>query len=380
MSDITLDFTVNNNQANFTVTPNDLTVTVQPTNLTFYNGGYAQGVGPAGAVQFVGSDGGIAGNSTFTFDTTNGLLSVPAIQLSNAAYLPDVSNVRILGGTNGYVLQTDGIGNLSWTAQSGGGGNGSPGGANTQIQYNNSGNFGGNALFTFNSVTGNVNIPGNINVTGNIIGYVANSNRSNYSNIANIANTASSVPGGNVTGQVANALIAGTVYTNAQPNITSVGNLVNLNVQGNVTANGTVAGNQLISTVSGGLPPLVVNSSVVVPNLRVGLANISSYVNVQGTVLFGDTNLPYISGHDGQNAQFSGSNILITGSNYDSVKAVSITTTANTYANLPSGSSRFTGTRAIITNANTTTFNSLVSGGGSNVMPVFYDGTNWRVG
>jgi len=39
--------------------------------------------------------------------------------------------------------------------------------------------------------------------------------------------------GANVAGQVGNALVAGTVYTNAQPNITSLGTLSNLTVSGN---------------------------------------------------------------------------------------------------------------------------------------------------
>lgn len=46
-------------------------------------------------------------------------------------------------GTNGYVLQTNGLGVLTWTAQTGGGGGGTPGGANTQVQWNNAGSFGG---------------------------------------------------------------------------------------------------------------------------------------------------------------------------------------------------------------------------------------------
>ena len=52
-------------------------------------------------------------------------------------------------GTNGYYLQTDGLGNTAWAA-GGGGGGGSPGGSNTQVQYNNSGTFGGSPGFTFN--------------------------------------------------------------------------------------------------------------------------------------------------------------------------------------------------------------------------------------
>jgi hypothetical protein len=37
-------------------------------------------------------------------------------------------------------------------------------------------------------------------------------------------------------------------------------------------------------------------------------------------------------------------------------------------------------TRHTVTDANATTFNSIVAGGGANVVPVFSDGTNWRIG
>jgi hypothetical protein len=49
---------------------------------------------------------------------------------------------------NGYYLQTDSLGQLSWAA-GGGGGGGSPGGSNGQVQYNNAGAFGGMPGFTF---------------------------------------------------------------------------------------------------------------------------------------------------------------------------------------------------------------------------------------
>jgi hypothetical protein len=74
----------------------------------------------------------------------------------------NVGNLHIPGGTNGYVLQTDGTGNLSWTAQTGGSGNGTPGGSNTQIQFNDAGAFGGQADFTFNKVSNVITVPGNI--------------------------------------------------------------------------------------------------------------------------------------------------------------------------------------------------------------------------
>ncbi len=134
MSDINLDFTVSNNNIDFTVVPNDITITPTDIQLTFYTG---------------------------------------APPVAATALDADISNVHIYGGIDGYVLQTDGTGNLTWTAQTGGGGgNGSPGGANTQIQYNDAGSFGGNAGFTFNKTSGNVSMPSNLIVTGNINGNI----------------------------------------------------------------------------------------------------------------------------------------------------------------------------------------------------------------
>lgn len=48
-----------------------------------------------------------------------------------------------------------------------------------------------------------------------------------------------------------------------------------------------------------------------------------------------------------------------------------------TVATLPTA---LVGMRAIVTNANSTTFHSVVAGGGANTVPVFYDGANWRIG
>lgn len=60
---------------------------------------------------------------------------------------------------------------------------------------------------------------------------------------ASVAASANTVAGANVLGQVSNALISGTVYTNAQPNITSVGTLTSLTVGGNITSNNANLGN-----------------------------------------------------------------------------------------------------------------------------------------
>ena len=98
------------------------------------------------------------------------------------------------------------------------------------------------------SAAGNANV---VTVTGSTVEIVGNVSASNANlgnavtanffigSGANLANIA----GANVTGQVGNALVAGTVYTAAQPNITSVGTLTSLSVTGNVAANNFTGAN-----------------------------------------------------------------------------------------------------------------------------------------
>lgn len=57
-----------------------------------------------------------------------------------------------------------------------------------------------------------------------------------------------------------------------------------------------------------------------------------------------------------------------------------VKTTATTYSGLPLAGSAGAGSRAFITDANTTTFLATVSGGGSNAVPVVSNGTVWIVG
>jgi hypothetical protein len=98
-----------------------------------------------------------------------------------------------------------------------------------------SGNIAGGNISTTGNVSANYFIGNGATLTyitgSNVNGNVTSAVQSHYANIAN------SVAGSNVSGQVGNSLISGTVYTNAQPNITSVGTLTSLTISGNVTAN-----------------------------------------------------------------------------------------------------------------------------------------------
>ena len=172
-------------------------------NLSWVAGGGGNGT-PGGSntqVQF-NDESLFAGTASFTFDKNTGILTIPIISattvsasgfqttgnltagnikantLANIAgnlrvsgnvnftgaanvTLGPVANLKISGGTNGYVLTTDGLGNLDWLA-AGGGGNGTPGGSNTQVQFNNNGLFGASPFFTFNNSTNTVQVAGNL--------------------------------------------------------------------------------------------------------------------------------------------------------------------------------------------------------------------------
>lgn len=56
---------------------------------------------------------------------------------------------------------------------------------------------------------------------------------------------------------------------------------------------------------------------------------------------------------------------------------------AFTVAQLASASAALLGTRSVVTNSNATLtagIGAVVAGGGASVVPVFCDGTNWRIG
>lgn len=65
--------------------------------------------------------------------------------------------------------------------------------------------------------------------------------------------------------------------------------------------------------------------------------------------------------------------------NFDAVVANTVQTTPSTFAQLPNPVGN-TGARAFITDGSTTTFAATVAGGGSNFVPVYSDGTVWKVG
>ena len=252
----------------------------------------------------------ISGNASFT---SNANFTGANINFSN------ISNLHIQGGSLGYYLRTDGSGNLEWAAGGGGGGGGSPGGVNTSVQFNDAGSFGANLGFTFNKVTGILTVPSltvsNVAILGNLLGTLANGNSNVNIPSANgnvnigVAGNANvfvvTGVGANITGNlnvddkiVANRLevnlVTGTLTTNAQPNVTSVGTLTILSVTGNLSSGNANLGNLAEANFFAGT--LITNaqpnitstgtltSLAVTGNANVGNLNVANNVIVTGNL------------------------------------------------------------------------------------------------
>jgi hypothetical protein len=63
-------------------------------------------------------------------------------------------------------------GNGAWVAQTGGGGGGTPGGSNTQLQFNNAGAFGGISTVTYDGANLSLGAVANVKITGGTSAYV----------------------------------------------------------------------------------------------------------------------------------------------------------------------------------------------------------------
>ena len=222
-------------------------------------------------------------------------------------------NIGISGGTDGQFLQTDGAAGLTWaTPAGGGGGSGTPGGANTQVQFNNAGAFGGDVGFTYDNTTdlltaahfsgeaANLNSLTGANVTGEVA-FAATANGVSLANVVGAGNIASinlDGVGSNVlygngifgplgAGAVANfANFAGNVTDSAQPNITSVGTLTGLSVTS--TISGSIDGSAASANAVAGAN---VSGSVPVADLATfaTTANAVAGANVSGAVDFATT-------------------------------------------------------------------------------------------
>lgn len=105
--------------------------------------------------------------------TLVGLNSTGTINFTTAGNvsLGNVSNLHISGGSNGYVLHTDGNGSLYWDEDYA-----YPGGPNQAVQFKNGNTFDGSASFTFDNTTNTLTVTNLVanNITGNLANLTVN--------------------------------------------------------------------------------------------------------------------------------------------------------------------------------------------------------------
>jgi len=351
----------------------------------------------------------------------NGDITTTNITANGISDLGPVSNLKLSGGSNGQVVTTDGLGNLSFTSASassnlaapmpyfiptgeaytvsnnfqglfsipitidgelevdgvlieveggdGGGGNTVPGGSNTQIQYNDTGAFGGNSAFTFNEITGvvttpNLSINGQVNLTGNIIptanvAYDLGNNTNRFNdlylsgttiNLGNATLSANSTaviitnPAGGAFVIGGNANTSTSVLANGNSNIT-IANNSSIGISANGVSNVTLItknGLDVTGTIgaTGDITTLGNMSSL--GNFSVVDIAASGNLNVTGNVSMGNAN---ITGSFAASGNLSGVNINTSGD-------LGVLGNANIQTNLYVGTNAIFNTRLTVGNPN----------------------------
>jgi len=105
------------------------------------------------------------------WDNANSIWEPGTISSGSSYADSDVdTHLNVSGASSGQILSWNGT-DYAWVAdQTGGGGGGTPGGSDTQVQYNNSGAFGAEADFTYNASTNTLTVVNlvatNITATG----------------------------------------------------------------------------------------------------------------------------------------------------------------------------------------------------------------------
>lgn len=202
-----------------------------------------------------------------------------------------------------------------------GGGSGTPGGSDTQVQFNDAGAFAGVAGLVFDDATNNLAVGASVTVP--LIGSPAATSLSFASN--------------------------GTT----RANFTTDGHLVfNTDNTNDIGASGATRPRSVFAGTS-----VVVGPTVTISG---GTGNIScTSIGTLGAISAGTT--------------------LVAGTTIES--GTTVRTARFTVATLPApGGAATRGRRACVTDANAPVFGSTVAGGGAAVVPVFDNGVNWIVG
>lgn len=369
--------------------------------------------------------------STYAESVTNAAQSnitsvgtLTSLTISGVTTLGAVGNVRITGGVSGQVLRTDGAGNLTWVSGNGVTGNIIFTNSNISTSTLNTavniiGNGTGAVNLTSNSHTWNFDNTGNLLAPGDLVG-PASSNFVIYSNAGahsftfaddgtfyapdNVVLGGTSIaigPGADtLVTELTNAVLVASsdldayiqavinnVSDNGSADWVALGHLGNneygwsdmgFNSSGFGDANYTLTGQGdgyfIVQSYASGQAPGGRGGNLIIATGSQGTVNDIVF----GTGGFLTTNeFARISNANNALEFYDGGNI--TGANVIAANTVKSTVVA--FNSLPAATT--SGLRAFINNGNLAAsgnFGAQVTGGGSNIVPVFSDGTNWRIG
>jgi hypothetical protein len=322
--------------------------------------------------------------------------------------LGNVSNVSLTGGAIGYVLQTDGLGNLSWTPK----GSLYSNITNLTPDAGNAFGYGANAIImeidpnvpytngtsvTITGVEGNSNANINSQVfyvrlatdyptSGNVI--LFNTNTLDLANAfidgdLEYDNPPNAIATSIVSGSGGSGVVGGSIYsiqysdgtnfdgdTDLTWNFNTLVLTVNGNTNvGNLNTSGTVTASRLVSNITTGTPPLSVTSTTKVTNLNADLVDgyDTAVAATANTVVIRDTN-GNITGNTVTGTLLTGTLTTASQPNVTSVGALtSLTVTGNVisgnvYANSGTvGASLLTGTLTTASQPNITSVGTLSS-------------------
>jgi hypothetical protein len=241
----------------------------------------------------------------------------------------------------------------------------------------------GNGTFFGNSVSGNdalfAGVPGYTVLGSNVVvQFAGNANSYSQVNFQNIDSGSAATTDYIATADTGTDStyyldmgIAGSAYDNTNPNVSlgtslfpldsyvfSAGN-TNTTPGGNLVV-GTITPERVISFIAGGVD----DTEVVQVIANTGISIYRS-ISSTGNIIAGNISTLETGGNITANTVTA---------------ATAVVTTATTVDNLPSATVAGPGARSFVIDSNTITFYSNVGNAGSNSVPVFSDGTNWRVG
>lgn len=293
----------------------------------------------------------ITSTGTLTSLTVSGNLTVQGnVAFSGAnVSLGSNANVKISGGTNGQVLTTNGSGVLSWSTA---------GGFDGSQVINIS-----NTTSSTDTTTGALKVSGGVGIGGNI-------------NAGGKISAASLLLSGDC--QInSNLMVGSNVMINSGGYISSKDITVTgrIDTSGNVQSSSYIAGSYIKSDNS-----IYAYGTTAATSTTSGALQVSGGAGIAGNIYAGG-NVVASGSVTANNFVTSGASGNITGANVISTNILKTVTT--TVSSLPTASSAGAGARAFVTDANLAAsgnFGATISGSGSNNVPVYSDGTSWRIG